>query len=255
MSDSEVKENSGEEAAEVSETKPAAPASPPAPSLNSHFVLQPSVDAATIEREDLEDHFYDLQDEVARLRRALALDPLTGRIPSNGGYAAPGGFLKRQNIAVFVDVQNMYHSAKKAFGSNLSYAHMLRACVRNRRLTRAFAYVIERDGLDQIGFTDHLRYCGFEVRKREVIERGDGSRKAEWELGMAMEMLRIADKVDVIVVVSGNGVFADVAPLIQAKGVKFECCSFKESMSDHLIGAVDQYHILTEEHLYENNQD
>jgi uncharacterized LabA/DUF88 family protein len=255
MSDSEVKENSGEEAAEVSETKPAAPASPPASSLNSHFVLQPSVDAATIEREDLEDYFYDLQDEVARLRRALALDPLTGRIPSNGGYAAPGGFLKRQNIAVFVDVQNMYHSAKKAFGSNLSYAHMLRACVRNRRLTRAFAYVIERDGLDQIGFTDHLRYCGFEVRKREVIERGDGSRKAEWELGMAMEMLRIADKVDVIVVVSGNGVFADVAPLIQAKGVKFECCSFKESMSDHLISAVDQYHILTEEHLYENNQD
>ena len=255
MSDSEVNENSGEEATVVSATKPAAPASPPASSLNSHFVLQPSIDAATIEREDLEDHFYDLQDEVARLRRALALDPLTGRIPSNGGYAAPGGFLKRQNIAVFVDVQNMYHSAKKAFGSNLSYAHMLRACVRNRRLTRAFAYVIERDGLDQIGFTDHLRYCGFEVRKREVIERGDGSRKAEWELGMAMEMLRIADKVDVIVVVSGNGVFADVAPLIQAKGVKFECCSFKESMSDHLISAVDQYHILTEEHLYENNQD
>ena len=255
MPDSEVKENSGEEATVVSATKPAAPASPPASSLNSHFVLQPSIDAATIEREDLEDHFYDLQDEVARLRRALALDPLTGRIPSNGGYAAPGGFLKRQNIAVFVDVQNMYHSAKKAFGSNLSYAHMLRACVRNRRLTRAFAYVIERDGLDQIGFTDHLRYCGFEVRKREVIERGDGSRKAEWELGMVMEMLRIADKVDVIVVVSGNGVFADVAPLIQAKGVKFECCSFKESMSDHLISAVDQYHILTEEHLYENNQD
>ena len=255
MPDSEVKENNEAEIVEVSKTKPAAPASPPASSLNSHFVLQPSVDAATIEREDLEDYFYDLQDEVARLRRALALDPLTGRIPSNGGYAAPGGFLKRQNIAVFVDVQNMYHSAKKAFGSNLSYAHMLRACVRNRRLTRAFAYVIERDGLDQIGFTDHLRYCGFEVRKSEVIERGDGSRKAEWELGMAMDMLRIADKVDVIVVVSGNGVFADVAPLIQAKGVKFECCSFKESMSDHLIGAVDQYHILTEEHLYENNQD
>ena len=167
--------------------------SPPAPSLNSNLILQPSIDASTIEREELEDYFYDLQDEVARLRRALSLDPITGRIPSNGGYAAPGGFLKRQTCAVFVDVQNMYHSAKKAFGSNLSYAHMLRACVRNRRLTRAFAYVIEREGFDQTGFNDHLRYCGFEVRKRGVIEKSDGTRKAEWEVAMALEMLKIAE--------------------------------------------------------------
>jgi uncharacterized LabA/DUF88 family protein len=243
---------------EAPEEKAHAPeenSSPPAPSLNSNFILQPSLDASTIEREELEDYFYDLQDEVARLRRALSLDPITGRIPSNGGYAAPGGFLKRQTCAVFVDVQNMYHSAKKAFGANLSYAHMLRACVRNRRLTRAFAYVIERDGLDQTGFNDHLRYCGFEIRKRGVAEKGDGTRKAEWEVAMAMEMLRIAEKVDVIIVVSGNGVFADVAPLIREKGVKFECCSFKESMSEVLIEAVDQYHLLTEDHLYENAQD
>lgn len=230
----------------------------PAPTMapshsDSTLILDSAEDLAGVEREDLEDRYLDLKDEVWRLRRELNLDPTTGKIPNNGGYASPGGFLKRQRVAVFVDVQNMYHSAKKTYGRNLSYSRMLRACVRNRRLVRSTAYVIEREGIDQVSFLDHLRYCGFEVKRREVIERMDGSRKAEWELGIAMDMLRIADKVDTIIVVSGNGVFADVAPLIRAKGVKFECCAFRESMSDLLIRAVDQYHLLSEDHLYQND--
>jgi len=227
--------------------------SPPSSHHDSSLVLDTTEEIAEYEREDLEDRYLDLKDEVWRLRRQLNLDPTTGKIPNNGGYASPGGFLKRQRVAVFVDVQNMYHSAKKTYGRNLSYSRMLRACVRNRRLVRSMAYVIDRDGIDQVSFTDHLRYCGFEVRRREVIERMDGSRKAEWEIGMAMDMLRIADKVDSIIVVSGNGVFADVAPLIRAKGTKFECCAFRESMSDVLIKAVDQYHLLSEDHLYQND--
>lgn len=213
-------------------------------------VLDPSEDAAALEREDLEDKYLDLKDEVWRLRRELNLDPVTGRLPNNGGYASPGGFLRRQTVAVFVDVQNMYHSAKKTYGRNLSYSKMLRFCVRNRRLVRSLAYVIDREGVDQVSFFDHLRYCGFEVRKREVIERMDGSRKAEWELGMAMDMLTIADKVDSVIIVSGNGVFADAVPALRAKGVKVEACAFRESMSDLLQRAVDQYHLLGEEHLY-----
>lgn len=216
----------------------------------SPVVLDETEDAAALSREDLEDRYLDLKDEVYRLRRSLNLNPINGELPNNGGYASPGGFLKRQRVAVFVDVQNMYHSAKKTYGRNLSYAKMLRHCVRSRRLVRAFAYVIEREGIDQVSFLDHLRYCGFEVRRREVIERADGSRKAEWELGIAMDMLRVAEKVDVVIVVSGNGVFADVAPLLQARGVKFEACAFRESLSDVLARAVDQYHILSEDHLY-----
>jgi len=219
--------------------------SPPGP-----VVLDPNEDVESSEREDLEERYLDLKDEVWRLRRSLNLNPSTGEIPNNGGYASPGGFLKRQRVAVFVDVQNMYHSAKKTYGRNLSYAKMLRSCVRNRRLIRSLAYVIDREGVDQVSFLDHLRYCGFEVRKREVIERMDGSRKAEWELGIAVDMIRMADKVDVVIIVSGNGVFADVVPLLKTRGVKVECCAFRESMSDQLMRSVDQYHLLTEDHLY-----
>ncbi len=213
-------------------------------------VLDPDEDVAAIQREELEDKYLDLKDEVWRLRRQLNLDPATGRFPNNGGYAGPGGFLRRQEVAVFVDVQNMYHSAKKNFGRNLSYSKMLRQCVRSRRLIRALAYVIEREGVDQVSFFDHLRYCGFEIRRRDVIERMDGSRKAEWELGMAMDMLAVADHVDVVIIVSGNGVFADVVPMLHAKGVKVEACAFRDSMSDLLQRAVDQYHYLGEDHLY-----
>lgn len=222
----------------------------PASTETAAVVLDPAEDVAELEREDLEDRYLDLKDEVWRLRRELNLDPVSGRQPNNGGYASPGGFLRRQTVAVFVDVQNMYHSAKKTYGRNLSYSKMLRHCVRNRRLVRSLAYVIDREGVDQVSFFDHLRYCGFEVRKREVIERMDGSRKAEWELGMAMDMLTIADKVDVVIIVSGNGVFADAAPALRARGVKVEACAFRESMSDLLQRAVDQYHLLGEEHLY-----
>ena len=76
-------------------------------------------------------------------------------------------------MALFVDVHNMYRSAKKIYDRNLSYAKMLRLCVRNSRLTRALAYVIEREDTDQASFLNYLRFCGFEVCMREVIERAD----------------------------------------------------------------------------------
>ncbi|MDP6849815.1 MAG: NYN domain-containing protein [Planctomycetota bacterium] len=217
---------------------------------SSHPIINQDEVVEDVEREDLEDKYLDLKDEVWRLRRSLNLNPATGQMPNNGGYSSPGGFLKHQRVAVFIDVQNMYHSAKKTFGRNLSYSKMLRHCVGDRRLARAIAYVIDRDGIDQVSFLDHLRYCGMEVKKREVIERMDGSRKAEWELGIAMDMIKIADKVDAIIAVSGNGVFSDVAEIIRAKGTRFECCAFRESMSDLLVRSVDQYHLLSEDHLY-----
>jgi uncharacterized LabA/DUF88 family protein len=204
-----------------------------------------------LERDDLEEKYLDLKDEVWRLRRMLNLEPSNGQVPSNGGFASAGGFLKRQSVAVFVDVQNMYHSAKKTFGRNLSYAKMLRSCVRNRRLTHANAYVIDRDGVEQTGFVDHLHYCGFQVKKRSVLERQDGSRKAEWELAVAMDMITAAKKVDTLIIVSGNGVFADVIPFLKAQGCKVEACAFRESLSDVLREAVDWFHLLGEEHLYE----
>ena len=93
--------------------------------------------------------------------------------------------LAGQRVAILVDVQNMYHSAKKIYGRNLSYAKLLEHTVRGRTLTRAIAYIIDRQGVDQEAFVDHLKHIGFHVRRKELIERPDGSRKGSWDLGLA----------------------------------------------------------------------
>jgi len=185
------------------------------------------------------------------LRRELGLDAATGTQVHSGSQNSARGFLKHQRVVVFVDVQNMYYSARREFGQNLSYAMLLRKCVGNRTLVRAIAYLIERDGVNQTSFLNVLHYSGYEVRLRNKMEHGDGSSKAEWDVGMTLDMLKAAGKVDTIVVASGNGVFADVAPMIQARGTKFECCSFRQSVSKELLQAVDAYHFLDQEDIYQ----
>ena len=179
--------------------------------------------------EDLEDNYLDLKDEIWRLRRELALDPATGMARSGGGYASSNGQLKDQRVAVFVDVQNLYYSARQTFGQNLSYGMLLQACVGTRSLVRAVAYLIEREGTDQSSFLSMLHHTGIEAKRRQVIERMDGTTKAEWEVGLSMDMIKMAGKVDTIVVASGNGVFADAGRLIQSKGTRFDCCTFRQS--------------------------
>jgi len=206
-------------------------------------------DTEALSRPDLVEKFFAMKKEVQRLRLGLNQDPATGK-PRNGGFTAPGGFLGRQTVAAFIDVQNMYYSAKRIFGSPLAYGKMLRYSLSNRRLARAIGYVVEREDVDQSAFLDSLRRCGIEIHARVAVERASGSKKAEWDVGMATDMVRMAGKVDVILIVSGNGVFADVVPLLQAKGSKVECCSFSESLADQLRWSVDRYHLLNETHLY-----
>ncbi|MFQ5748616.1 MAG: NYN domain-containing protein [Planctomycetota bacterium] len=212
-------------------------------------ILNFDEDVEALSPPELVEKFHAMKREVQRLRLGLNQDPVTGKA-RNGGFTAPGGFLGRQTVAAFIDVQNMYYSAKRIFGSPLAYGKMLRYSLSNRRLSRAIGYVVEREDIDQEAFLDSLRRCGIEIRAKPAVERANGAKKAEWDLGMAADMVRAAGKVDVILIVSGNGVFADVVPILQAKGSKVECCSFAESLADLLRWSVDRYHLLNESHLY-----
>jgi len=211
--------------------------------------LNPGEDIQAFSREELEENYLDLKDEIWRLRRKLGLDSASGAKWSGGGYVSSRGLQKDQRVAVFVDVQNMYYSARQAIGRNLSYGMLLRACVGTRELVRAMAYLIHREGKDQSSFLKMLHHTGFEARLRAKIERADGRSKAEWEVGMAMDMIKMAGKVDTIVVASGNGVFVDAARLIKSNGTKFECCTFRRSVSKELLQVADAYHFLNQEHL------
>lgn len=171
------------------------------------------------------------------------------RHPSEDGSAAATVLLD-QRVAVLVDVQNMYHSARKLHGRNLSYSKLLQNTVKGRKLTRAIAYLLDRDGVDQGGFLEHLSHSGFEVRRKELIERADGSRKGDWDLGIAVDAITLAEKVDVVMLVSGDGDFACLAQLLRHRGVKVEIASFRESTADALIHSADGFHPLGKDSLY-----
>src|SRR3989339_947978 len=110
---------------------------------------------------------------------------------------------KAQRVGVFVDVSNMYYSAKNLYGAKVDFGKVLLAAVSDRNLVRAFAYVIKADVGAEKEFFDALEKRGFEVRMKDLQIFYGGAKKGDWDVGMSMDAVRIADKVDVIVLVTG----------------------------------------------------
>lgn len=157
-------------------------------------------------------------------------------------------FSPYQRVGVFVDVQNMFYSAKHIRNAKLNFAKLMEKAVRGRQLIRAICYVIENPEIDQSNFTDMLRENGYEVRKKPMRVRADGSAKGDWDMGMAIDVISIADKLDIVVLVSGDGDFCDLVYHIKSRGVYTEAMSFLKSTNEDLIKAVD-YHIPIDQEL------
>jgi len=148
---------------------------------------------------------------------------------------------RNQRVAVLVDVQNMYYSAKKIYSSKVSFRRLLPALMRNRKLVRAIAYTVEKEGTDQEKFYEVLRRSGFEIKRRDLIVRSDGSRKGDWDMGIAIDAISLVDKVDVIVLVTGDGDFVALVNMLKGRGVRVEVASFRESTADNLMAATDEH--------------
>ncbi len=151
-----------------------------------------------------------------------------------------------QRVGVFVDAQNLYHSAKSIYDPEamVDYRALLESAVAGRSLIRAIAYVIDIEGVDQSGFFDVLRRLGFEIRAKPARLLPDGSRKADWDMGIAMDTIALAEKLDVIVLVSGDGDFVDLVRFLQARGVRVEVMAFRETTATMLKEAADQFRSL-----------
>jgi uncharacterized LabA/DUF88 family protein len=148
-------------------------------------------------------------------------------------------FSKYQRVGVFVDVQNMFYSAKRIDNAKLNFAKLMEKAVRGRQLIRAICYVIDNPDIDQKNFTDMLRSNGYEIRQKELRVRGDGSAKGDWDMGLAIDVISLADKLDIVVLVSGDGDFSDLVTHIKSRGVLVEAISFMKSTNEDLINAVD----------------
>lgn len=141
---------------------------------------------------------------------------------------------KDQKVGVFVDVQNMYYSAKNLYNDKVDFEKLLDAAVVNRKLTRASAYVIQADTPDEENFFEALRRIGYEVKIKKLKEFYGGEKKGDWDLGMTVDMIQQAKKLDTIVLVTGDGDFAVLVDHLKSMGCRVEVMAFGRSSAKEI---------------------
>jgi len=144
-----------------------------------------------------------------------------------------------QRIGVFVDIQNIYYSARHLYGSKANFKTILKEAIVGRELIRAIAYVIKADVKDEGTFYDALSEMGFEVKSKDLQVFYGGAKKGDWDVGIAMDVMRLAPKLDTIVLVSGDGDFSDLLEHAKSLGCRVEVVAFGKATSHKLIEVAD----------------
>ena len=148
---------------------------------------------------------------------------------------------KEQRVAVLIDVQNLYHSAKNLYGAKVNFGEILTAAVSGRKLIRAFGYVVRTKTGEEKPFFDALIKLGIETRIKDLQEFFGGLKKADWDVGMAIDAIKTAPSVDVICLCSGDGDFLPLVEYLKNQGKKTEILAFGESCSAKLKESADEF--------------
>ena len=148
---------------------------------------------------------------------------------------------KGQRVAVLIDVQNLYHSAKHLYKSRVDFKQVLNLGVSKRTLIRSFAYVISTKSGEEKSFFDALTNLGIETRIKDLQEYQGGFKKGDWDVGMVIDAIRLSNNIDAIVLVTGDGDFVPLVEYLQNKGIRVEVAGFKRSSSSRLIEAADEF--------------
>lgn len=154
-----------------------------------------------------------------------------------------------QRVGIFVDVQNLYYSARHKYDAKVDFEKLRSKANRGRQLIRALAYIVETDDIDQTQFRRVLENQGYEVKSKELRCRPDGSAKGDWDMGIAIDTISISDKLDVICLVSGDGDFVDLIEMLKSNGVRVEVYSFPSSTAEELKEEATEYHAMDEAYL------
>ncbi|GGL62809.1 LabA-like NYN domain-containing protein [Halocalculus aciditolerans] len=146
-----------------------------------------------------------------------------------------------QRVAVLADAQNLYHSAHSLYSRNVDYSAVLDKAVQGRELTRAISYVIRADSPEEESFFDALVDIGFETKIKDIKTFGDGSKKADWDVGMSLDAVTLADHVDTVVLCTGDGDFSRLCHHLRHEGVRVEAMAFGAATADELVEAADSF--------------
>lgn len=149
---------------------------------------------------------------------------------------------KGQRVGVFIDTQNLYHSARNLYNARVNFGAVMKEAVAGRELIRAIAYVITTEAGDETNFFEALTKLGIETKTKDLQIFFGGAKKADWDVGIAVDAMRLAPKLDTIVLATGDG---DFIPLVEylknTHGVQVEVISFGKSSSGKLRESVEEF--------------
>ena len=148
---------------------------------------------------------------------------------------------KDQRVGIFIDAQNLYHSAKNLYHARVNFGQVVKEALANRLLTRAIAYVITTEGGEEKGFFEALGKVGIETRTKDLQIFAGGAKKADWYVGLAMDAIKMAPKLDTIIIISGDGDYVPLVEYLKDHGCQVEVVSFGKSTSAKLIESADDF--------------
>ena len=146
---------------------------------------------------------------------------------------------KEQRVGVFIDTQNLYHSARNLYQARVNFGAVLKDAVAGRKLVRAVAYVITTEAGDEKNFFEALSKLGIETKTKDLQIFSGGSKKADWDVGLAVDAIKMSPRLDCVVIVSGDGDFVPLVEYLQTIGVQVEVVAFGKSTSGKLREAAD----------------
>ena len=145
-------------------------------------------------------------------------------------------------VAVFADVQNMYYTVKQQYRCHFDYGAFLEQATSGRNLVKAIAYATDKGDRKQIDFQQILKRMRFEVKLTPFLQRCDGSAKGDWDVGIALDMVEYAKRVDTIVLASGDGDFTAVVDKVrQEHKVSVEVYGVQDLTASSLIESATRF--------------
>lgn len=149
---------------------------------------------------------------------------------------------KNQRVGIFIDTQNLYHSAKNLYKARVNFGQVVKDALAGRSLIRAVAYVITTESGEEKNFFDALEKVGIETKTKNLQIFHGGAKKADWDVGLAVDAISLAPKLDTVIIVSGDGDFVPLVEYLKInEGCQVEVVAFGKSSSSKLIEAADDF--------------
>lgn len=147
-----------------------------------------------------------------------------------------------QRVGVFIDTQNLYHSAKNMYHARVNFGNVLKDAVAGRRLVRARAYAVTTESGEEKAFFEALAKVGIEMRLKDLQVFAGGAKKADWDVGLAVDAITASPKLDTVILLTGDGDFVPLVRYLQNHGgCQVEVVSFGRSSSLKLKEAADDF--------------